>query len=117
MTISMYQAAVPTVIRTLNNLAAVLEKAEQHAASKKIEPVALVNARLFPDMFPLAKQVQIASDTAKGQSLGPVRFGQLARPRRAALCGPCTVLEGNVPGRACVPLRPSPPLEADLPPG
>jgi hypothetical protein len=66
MAISMYQAAVPTVIRALNNLAAVLEKAEQHAAAKKIEPEVLIASRLYPDMFPLAMQVQIASDISKG---------------------------------------------------
>ena len=66
MTISMYQASVPAFTRALNNLAYILEKAEQHATARKIDPAVLVNARLFPDMFPLAKQVQIASDISKG---------------------------------------------------
>jgi hypothetical protein len=66
MKISMYQASVPTFIRVLNNLAAILEKGAVHAAEKKIDPAVLVNARLFPDMFPLVKQVQIAADSAKG---------------------------------------------------
>jgi hypothetical protein len=61
----MYQASVPTMIRVLNNLAAVLEKAAAHCEAKKIDPSVLVNARLYPDMFPLKQQVQIASDTAK----------------------------------------------------
>ncbi len=65
MQISMYQASVPTMIRALNNLAAILEKGAQHCEAKKIDPSVMVNARLFPDMFNLAKQVQIASDTAK----------------------------------------------------
>jgi hypothetical protein len=65
MKISMYQACVPTGIRMMNNLAAVLEKAAQHAEAKKIDPDVLVNSRLAPDMFPLARQVQIASDSAK----------------------------------------------------
>ena len=73
MTISMYQASVPTIVRALNNLAAVLEKADQHAAAKKIDPEAFVNARLYPDMFALAKQVQIASDISKG---GTARLAQ-----------------------------------------
>jgi hypothetical protein len=77
MTISMYQAGVPTVIRALNNLAAVLEKAQQHAEAKKIAPEALIQSRLFPDMFPLAKQVQIASDSAKG---GLSRLAQVDPP-------------------------------------
>jgi hypothetical protein len=66
MSISMYHASVPTMIRALNNLAAVLEKGAQHCEARKIDPSVLVNARLYPDMFPLVKQVQIASDTAKG---------------------------------------------------
>ena len=77
MTISMYQASVPTMIRALNNLAAVLDKADQHAAAKNIEPAALVQARLYPDMFPLAKQVQIASDISKG---GAARLAQAEPP-------------------------------------
>lgn len=66
MTISMYSASVPTFIRTLTNLAGILEKAQAHAETKKIKPEALLNARLFPDMFALTRQVQIASDFAKG---------------------------------------------------
>src|SRR4029077_15236509 len=64
--ISMYQASVPMFIRRLNNLAAVLDKGAAHAEAKKIDPSVLVNARLYPDMLPLARQVQIASDGAKG---------------------------------------------------
>lgn len=66
MTISMYSASVPVFIRTLNNLGAILEKAQAHAETKKINPEVLLNARLFPDMFALTRQVQIASDFAKG---------------------------------------------------
>lgn len=77
MAISMYQASVPTFIRALDNLAAILEKAEQHAAAKKIDPAVLVNGRLYPDMFPLSKQVQIATDAAKG---GAARLAQMEPP-------------------------------------
>lgn len=66
MTISMYRASVPVFIRMLNNLAAILEKAQAYAEAKKIEPTALLQMRLFPNMFPLVRQVQIATDTAKG---------------------------------------------------
>jgi hypothetical protein len=66
MTISMYQASVPPMIKTLSNLRSVLEKAAAHAEAKKIEPSVLINARLYPDMFPLSRQVQIATDMAKG---------------------------------------------------
>jgi hypothetical protein len=66
MKLSMYQATVPAITRSLNNLVTILEKGAAHAEAKKIDPAVLINSRLFPDMFPLAKQVQIASDIAKG---------------------------------------------------
>jgi hypothetical protein len=66
MKLSMYQASVPAITRSLNNLVTILEKGAAHAEAKKIDPAVLINSRLFPDMFPLAKQVQIASDIAKG---------------------------------------------------
>ena len=62
MTISMYQASIPVSIRTLNNLVSILEKGATYAETKKIDPSVLINSRLSPDMFPLSKQVQIASD-------------------------------------------------------
>lgn len=66
MTISMYQASVPVFVRMLGNLRRILEKAAAHAETAKFDPAVLVNARLFPDMFALARQVQVASDMAKG---------------------------------------------------
>jgi hypothetical protein len=75
--ISMYQASVPTFIRVLNNLATILEKAAAHAEARKIDPAVLVNARLFPDMFPLSRQVQIATDIAKA---GPSRLAGVSAP-------------------------------------
>lgn len=66
MTISMYKASVPVFIHMLNNLAAILDKAAAHAEAKKIDPVVLLNARLYPDMFALVRQVQITSDVTKG---------------------------------------------------
>ncbi|MCX7187311.1 MAG: DUF1993 domain-containing protein [Methylophilales bacterium] len=66
MTISMYQASVPVITRSLTNLRTLLEKAAAHAEANKIDPLVLLNARLFPDMFPLVRQVQIATDMAKG---------------------------------------------------
>jgi uncharacterized protein len=77
MTISMYQASVPTIIRALNNLAAVLDKAQQHAEAKKIDPAVLIGSRLYPDMLPLSNQVQIASDISKG---GTARLAQIDPP-------------------------------------
>jgi uncharacterized protein len=66
MKISMYQVSVPTFVRMLNNLGAVLDRGAAHAEVKKIDPSVLIGARLYPDMLPLARQVQIAGDTAKG---------------------------------------------------
>ena len=66
MSISMYQASAPRFANTLKNLATILDKAKAHAAVKKIDEQVLTSSRLFPDMFALARQVQIACDTAKG---------------------------------------------------
>ena len=66
MTISMYAASIPLLKHNLKSLAAVLAKAEAHAMEKKIAPSVLLDSRLYPDMFPLTRQVQIATDHAKG---------------------------------------------------
>ena len=66
MSISMYLASIPPILRSLTNLRAILEKAAAHAEARKIAPSVLINARLYPDMFPLSRQIQIATDTAKG---------------------------------------------------
>jgi len=65
MTISLYQASVPAFVRALNNLAAILEKGAAHAQARKIDESVLLNSRLYPDMFPLVRQVQIATDTVR----------------------------------------------------
>lgn len=65
MTLSMYQASVPAFIRALNNLAAILEKGAAYTQARKIDESVLLSSRLFPDMFPLVRQVQIATDTAR----------------------------------------------------
>jgi hypothetical protein len=62
----MYQASVPRFVNALKNLSHILEKAQAHAEAKKIDPLILASSRLYPDMLPLTKQVQIASDTCKG---------------------------------------------------
>ncbi|MES2406480.1 MAG: DUF1993 domain-containing protein [Pseudomonadota bacterium] len=66
MSISMYLVSVPPILRALTNLRAVLEKAAAHAEARKIDPAVLINARLYPDMLPLVRQVLIATDNAKG---------------------------------------------------
>ncbi|MEG4234677.1 DUF1993 domain-containing protein [Microcoleus sp. Pol11C3] len=80
MTISMYQASVPSLIRSLNNLALILEKGATHAEAKKIESNVLIGSRLYPDMLPLSKQIQIASDIARR---GAARLAGLDAPAMA----------------------------------
>ena len=66
MTISMYQASVPRFVNILGNLSVILDKAQAHADAKKIDVTVLTGSRLFPDMFPMSRQVQIACDTVEG---------------------------------------------------
>ena len=78
MSISLYQASVPVFQQFLGSLRAVLAKAEAHAAAHKIEPAVLLQARLYPNMFTLTRQVQIAGDFAKG---APARLAGLEPPK------------------------------------
>jgi hypothetical protein len=77
MKISMYDATVKPGLRMMANLAALLEKASQHAEARKIDPEVFFSARLAPDMFPLARQVQVASDSVK---LGAARLAGVEAP-------------------------------------
>ena len=78
MPISMYQASVPALIKTLENLAAILNKAVQHADARKIDHGAFLGARAFPDMLPMVRQVQLASDFAKN---GTARIAGVEGPK------------------------------------
>ena len=78
MAISMYQASVPQLKKMLVNLTTILIKAEEHVAAKGIDGKVLVEARLFPDMFPLAKQIQIACDQVK---FGLARLASVEAPK------------------------------------
>jgi hypothetical protein len=62
----MFDSSVPVFTQFLTAMAAILKKAEAHCEAKKIDPDALLTARLFPDMYPLRRQVQLACDFAKG---------------------------------------------------
>lgn len=64
--LSMFSAAVPAYLQQLKALIGMLDKAEHHATARKIDPSALLMARLFPDMFTLTRQVQLTTDFAKG---------------------------------------------------
>lgn len=77
MTISFYAASVPVYKQALGALKDILSKAEAHAAAKNIEAEALLKARLFPDMFTLVRQIQIATDFARGV---PARLAGIAVP-------------------------------------
>jgi hypothetical protein len=73
----MYDASVPTFTRALGHLAGILQKAAEHAAAKGIDPAVLLESRLYPDMFPLVKQVQRTTDIAKS---GAARLAQTLPP-------------------------------------
>ena len=75
---SMYNASIPAFEIGLNALSAILDKAEAHAEAKRIDLAALLSARLFPDMFPLTRQVQSACDQAKN---GGARLAGVDPPR------------------------------------
>ena len=66
MSLSMYQASIPAFVQMLNNLSAIMDKAEAHAQSREIDPEVLLSYRLAPDMFPFVRQIQVAADLAKG---------------------------------------------------
>ena len=68
MAISMYAASIPLFKQMLGSLNDLLNKAKTHCAERKIDPNAFLQARLFPDMFPLSRQIQIACDFARGVS-------------------------------------------------
>ncbi|MFT4172540.1 MAG: DUF1993 domain-containing protein [Rhodocyclaceae bacterium] len=78
MNISMYQAFVPAATRALSNLATILEKIGTHAEARKVDAAVYLNARLYPDMYPLLRQVQIATDMVKG---GAARLAGVEPPR------------------------------------
>ena len=78
MSISLYDACIPALTRGMTNLSALLDKAAAHAETKKFDTIVLAQARLFPDMHPLARQVQIACDTAKGAA---ARLAQVDIPK------------------------------------
>jgi hypothetical protein len=77
MSLSMYEASAPVFIRQLKALSGVLQKGQAFATEQGLRPAELLEARLAPDMFPLSRQVQIATDGAKG---GVARLAGLEAP-------------------------------------
>src|SRR5216684_221785 len=80
MSVSLYDVSIPVLSLSLNNLAAILDKAASHAETKKVDPKALPAARLIIDMLPLSAQIQIACDTAKGAA---ARLAGIEIPKHA----------------------------------
>lgn len=78
MSLTMYSSSVPIFLSYLKNLSNILKKGADYAAEKKIDEKVLTGARLFPDMFPLSRQVQIACDVAKGCG---ARLGSVEVPK------------------------------------
>ena len=78
LTMSMYQASVPVYTQMLSNLSAILNKAGAYVEAKKIDPAVLIGSRLYPDMLPLGRQIQIAGDGAKGSA---ARLAGLEAPK------------------------------------
>ncbi len=78
MSVTLHETGVPVLRQMLGSLAALLEKAEQHAAARGFDAAVLLQQRLYPDMFPLARQVQIACDVAKN---GMARLAGLEPPK------------------------------------
>ena len=66
MSLSMHQASVPALLQILGSLSAVIDKAAAHCEARKIDPATLIGYRLAPDMFAFARQIQVATDNAKG---------------------------------------------------
>ena len=63
---NVYDVSIPTFVHTLKSLRAIVEKGAAHAEAKKIDPAVLIGSRVFPDMLPFSRQIQIATDVAKG---------------------------------------------------
>ena len=75
---AMYEATVPTFTRAMTNLIHVLEKGAANAEARKIDPAVFITSRLYPDMFPLSRQVQIVSDVSR---LGTARLALVEGPK------------------------------------
>ncbi|MBN8996022.1 MAG: DUF1993 domain-containing protein [Rhizobiales bacterium] len=78
MAFTIYDASVPVFTRMLASLSHVLTKGASFAEARKIDPAVLLATRLYPDMFPLSRQVQLATDHAKGAS---ARLSQTENPK------------------------------------
>jgi hypothetical protein len=80
MSLSIHDASVPVVVRAMQSLVGVIEKGRLHAESEKFDPAVVLATRLYPDMFPLSRQIQIVSDQCKG---GIARLAGVEPPKFA----------------------------------
>jgi hypothetical protein len=78
MALSLYQISIPPMLRQLRALSTILDKAAEHAREHKFEPSALLQARLYPDMYDFIHQVQAVTDMAKG---GAARLADVEVPK------------------------------------
>jgi uncharacterized protein len=78
MTLTIYQASVPVFERSLKALSSCIDMAAAHAEARKVDPTVLIGARLYPDMFPFSRQVQLATDHARG---APARIAGIDFPK------------------------------------
>ena len=99
MTSPMYTHSVPVFVQMLAALKTILSQANEHVVAKSIEPDALLQARLFPDMFPLLKQVQIAADFSRGIAarLAGVNVPLVSIQHQYVLTEPIKGVEKNLP--------------------
>lgn len=95
MTLSICQASVTIFVQGLANLSALLDKAVAQAAEHQIDPAALLDSRLAPDIFPLVRQVQLVTDHAKGAS---VRLAATEVPKFADVETGPTNCSNGLPG-------------------
>ncbi|HEX4376196.1 MAG TPA: DUF1993 domain-containing protein [Steroidobacteraceae bacterium] len=77
---SIHDASIPTFVRAMNALVGILDKGKQHAEQEKWDQAAILGTRLYPDMFPLSRQVQVVSDQCKG---GIARLAGIEPPKFA----------------------------------
>lgn len=93
MPLSLYQASVPVYMKLLKGLSVILDKAAAHAKGAKYEPAALLTARLFPDMWPLARQVQAVASHARR---GTARLAGLPIPTVSEVSASFDDLKGQI---------------------
>ena len=102
-TFSMYSASIPVFKQILNSLHAILEKAEAHATDKKIDPAALLQYRLFPDMLPFTRQIAVGGSVAVSLEASVAAAGKIScqfTDRLKVSC-PYSIMQWRLPSVIC----------------